>query len=208
MLRRRPAAHFPLELETLTRKIERTARSVHPHWMLTDRLLIRPVRASDAEVLYSIRQLVGQRRTNRTLEEVRESYREMEKQSDAASGYQIYAVELNGGEGVIGDLAVAFNTPGEQQAEIGYSLHPGHWGRGYASEAVGAMLGYLFAQHQMHRIVAISAAENTHSRVLLERLGFRLEGHHKDGLFNPQLKLWVDTVAYALLAHEWTGSAR
>ena len=54
--------------------------------------------------------------------------------------------------------------------EIGYGLAPSARGRGFATEAVGALVEHLFAQPAVAAVVA--EAENLPSRQLLERLGF------------------------------------
>jgi [ribosomal protein S5]-alanine N-acetyltransferase len=62
------------------------------------------------------------------------------------------------------------------RAEIGYDLSPAFWGRGYMSEAVGAMLYYGFGPLGLHRVEVQVALPNTPSTKLLHRLGFQLEG--------------------------------
>jgi len=41
-----------------------------------------------------------------------------------------------------------------QLPEVGYLIHPDHWGRGYAVEAMRAVVAHLFATHGMERLVA------------------------------------------------------
>jgi RimJ/RimL family protein N-acetyltransferase len=62
--------------------------------------------------------------------------------------------------------------PGER-AYIGYVLASKYWGRGYASEAVGEMLGHLESRYQLSTILAVVEVENSRSSALLDRLGFR-----------------------------------
>ena len=82
----------------------------------TARLIVRPVLASDAEVLYDIRQRVArfQGRSDRTLEETRAMYAEMElRQPDDEPGWHQYVIHSQLGE-VIGDVGVNFDGPGPQ----------------------------------------------------------------------------------------------
>lgn len=62
-------------------------------------------------------------------------------------------------------------TPIADEVEIGWMFARAHWGRGYAREAAEATLGWGWANRDAHRIVAITAACNAASRVLMERLG-------------------------------------
>ncbi len=171
----------------------------------TARLTVRPVRASDAEVLYDIRQRVArfQGRSDRTFEETRAMYAEMElRKPGDEPGWHQYVIESPARE-VIGDIGVNFDGPGPQQVELGYSLHPEWWGRGAAGEALSALLDHLFQAHMLHRAIAITAADNSRSRSLLERLGFRQEGAMIESWWERDEGHWSDEVLYALLEREW-----
>ena len=85
-----------------------------------------------------------------------------------------------------------------RRGELGYWLLPGHWGRGIATECVGAMLEHAFGAMGLHRVGADVDVDNHASRRLLERLGFRLEGvrrsyERKDGAH-------IDLMNYGRLA--------
>lgn len=56
--------------------------------------------------------------------------------------------------------------------EVGYILHPDHWGLGLASEAVGAAIDHVFATTDINDLTADVDPENAASIRLLERLGF------------------------------------
>lgn len=61
--------------------------------------------------------------------------------------------------------------------EIGYVFDRAHWGRGYAREAVAAILSWGFEKFpasEAPRIVALTQEANERSRRLLESLGMRL----------------------------------
>jgi len=68
-------------------------------------------------------------------------------------------------------------------AWIGYVFSKKHWGKGYATHAVQAMLDHLPMEYGVSRFHATVEAENTASFRLLARVGFRaateleLEGH-------------------------------
>ncbi|XVS65277.1 GNAT family N-acetyltransferase [Actinosynnema sp. CA-299493] len=55
-------------------------------------------------------------------------------------------------------------------AELGYRLHPDHWGRGYATEGAAALVAHGRATG-LRRIVAYAMAVNTGSRRVLEKVG-------------------------------------
>ncbi|MDH2415858.1 GNAT family protein [Nocardioides sp. CER19] len=88
------------------------------------------------------------------------------------------------------------------QAELGWTLDPAYGGRGYATEAVRALVDLCFGPLGLRRVVALCFADNEPSWRLMERLGMRREQHlvreslHRSGE-------WVDAYGYALLAEEW-----
>ena len=56
--------------------------------------------------------------------------------------------------------------------EVGYSVLPQHQGYGYASEAVGGLLCWVFAHGEIARVIAETLPENRPSIRVLGKLGF------------------------------------
>lgn len=61
-------------------------------------------------------------------------------------------------------------------AEFGYSLHPDHWGRGYAPEAARKLVELAFSKHGAHRVQATCWVKNARSARVLRKIGLRKEG--------------------------------
>ena len=59
-------------------------------------------------------------------------------------------------------------------ATIAYELSSPHWGNGYASEAVRAMIEELVVRYRVIGLSAVLRQQNLRSLRLLERLGFAL----------------------------------
>ena len=88
------------------------------------------------------------------------------------------------------------------QAEIGWCLDPAYQGRGLATEGVAALLEICFDGLGLRRVLANCFADNTASWRLMERLGMRREMYTvRDSLHRSGV--WMDGMAYALLADEW-----
>ncbi len=170
----------------------------------TDRLRLRRAAAADVERLHEISRLVFH--TGRTLEQFRALHAEMERKEPYADGWDRYVVELPGGP-IVGDLAIHFGRPGPRQVELGYGFDPSHQGKGYATEALRALLSHLFEERGFHRAIAVTGADNVRSQALLGRLGFRREGEHLESHWHRGEERFVDDVSYALLAREWRGGA-
>ena len=91
-------------------------------------------------------------------------------------------------------------VPRHRRAELGYWIGVEHWGRGVATEAAAAVLGFGFETLGLNRIEAHCFVGNRVSARVLEKLGMRFEGilrQHvvKDG--TPR-----DGLFYAILASD------
>ena len=69
--------------------------------------------------------------------------------------------------------------------EIAYRLYGReHWGQGYMSEAAQLMVAYLFSVKPINRLQATIFPENTASRRVLEKCGFKTEGVMRQVVFH------------------------
>jgi len=119
----------------------------------------------------------------------------------APGGWTQFAIELKATGALIGDCALHVKADDARQGEIGFTLAREYQGRGYAAEAVARLLDYVFAELQLHRVVAITDCENSASVALLKRLGLRREGHFVQSVWFKGR--WGDEYLYAVLADEW-----
>lgn len=103
---------------------------------------------------------------------------------------------LDTGE-LIGTVGLNQWNQKHKRAEIGYELHPEHWGHGYASEAASAVMAYGFDTLQLVRIGAVVFLENMASQHVLEKLGFQQEGVLKNYMY--QNGKAYDTLVYSSL---------
>jgi RimJ/RimL family protein N-acetyltransferase len=111
------------------------------------------------------------------------------------------AIELQSTGEMLGDCALHILANELRQGEIGFTLAAGCQGMGYATEAIIRLLDYVFHNLGKHRVIAVTDAENQRAARVLERIGFRREGHF---LQNAWLKgNWGDEYSYALLREEW-----
>ena len=111
------------------------------------------------------------------------------------------ALELKTQHEMIGDVGFVIRKDDSRQAYVGYSLARAHWGRGYAYEAMSRLLSYLFDELNLHRVVAECDVENTASRKLLEKLGFRREAHLIENILFKGT--YGSEYHYAILGREW-----
>lgn len=103
-------------------------------------------------------------------------------------------------DAVMGDCALHF-LEDHRQVEIGFTLARPFQGRGLMREAVTALLDQVFGPLRKHRVIAITDARNESAHHLLDRLGFRKEGHFLKNIFFKGE--WGDEMQHACLAEEW-----
>jgi len=183
------------------------------HPLRTERLLLRPAQAGDADATWRYRQLesVNEWLTGRPAD--LGGYRELFTGPDRLANTVVVRLGHTPGAEVIGDLMLRREDAWAQlevvdeargvQAELGWVLDPGHSGNGYATEAVGELLRYGFEELGLRRVTAECFLDNEASWRLMERIGMRREVHAvRDALHRSGQ--WLDSAAYALLAEEWT----
>ncbi len=108
---------------------------------------------------------------------------------------------------VIGEVSIQDWDRYHRHASIGYDFTRSFWGKGFAQEAARAVLRFGFERMQLNRIEIWTAAENTRSVRLAERLGFSRDGLLRrriledDGAFH-------DSTLYGLLRSDWAASAQ
>ncbi len=86
--------------------------------------------------------------------------------------------------------------------EVGYFTHKNARGRGLATEALRLLTGVGIQGIGLNRLWATCDAANDASWRLLERAGYKREGHLRSERRNPQGNL-RDTFVYGVLAREW-----
>lgn len=83
-----------------------------------------------------------------------------------------------------------------QAAEIGYILHPDHWGQGLAKEGCNAIIAHVWAETDFTQITADTDPRNLASVGLLTRLGFQVSGYAHRNF--PVGETWTDSVYFTL----------
>lgn len=75
------------------------------------------------------------------------------------------------------------------ETEVGWHLHPGAWGLGYATEAATAALDHAFASG-LDRVVAVTHPDNHASQRVAVRIGMEHHGT-TDRFYNTTCELFV-----------------
>lgn len=174
--------------------------------LVTERLLLRRLSHTDAAALLAI---YGNEENARyefsgawSPEQVDDLIRSQSNVDlgDPGVPYFLAAVEQQTGA-VVGSVQLTITSVQDQQGELGFSFNRNYGGRGLATEAVHAVLGYGFAFMGLHRIVAGVDSRNERSWRLMERVGMRREAHFLHASLEGDE--WIDDLVYAILDHEW-----
>lgn len=104
-------------------------------------------------------------------------------------------------ETLIGTCTLFQLDASNRRAEVGYVLGREHWGNGYMSEAVDALIRFGFEDLDLTRLEADVDPDNAGSIRLLENKGFLKEGYMRDR-WRVGGKV-MDSVFYGLLRREW-----
>ena len=172
----------------------------------SNRLILRPIKAEDAEALFGYRSnaVVNQFQgwIPETIADVRDFIRnKVSVELDQPdTWFQLAIIKKDNGE-LIGDIGIHFLESDSLQVEIGFTLDCNQHGKGFATEALTEILKFLFLKLNKHRVIASIDPRNEKSIKVVERLGMRKEAHfRKSLLINNE---WVDDLVYAILKEEW-----
>ena len=111
-----------------------------------------------------------------------------------------FGIYQRGTRVLVGDVGMHFLPPDNRQTEIGFSISPNYQRKAYATEAVQALLGYLFENLKKHQVIASVDPSNFGSIKLVEKVGMRMEGHFLQSIWTG--KVWADDLIYGLLDAE------
>jgi RimJ/RimL family protein N-acetyltransferase len=157
--------------------------------LVTDRLVLRPWRPDgDADVaaaydLYRreevVRFLGATPQVDASPEVTRDRLvRYVQRSVEEPDGLGVLAIEADGR--AIGTALLTRLPDGDgvqtDDVEVGWHLHPDHWGHGYATEAARALLEHGFATLGLAEIHAVAYADNHPSLAVMQRIGMTRQG--------------------------------
>ena len=171
----------------------------------TPRLVLRELRADDAR---EIQEYAGDVEVVRHLDWGPNTLADTEQFLALASAsrgetprtaYHLATVLKSSGR-LIGGCRIEIRSPTHAAGDLGYVLARTAWGRGYATEAGGALLEFGFERLALHRIWATCDVENHASARVLEKIGMRREGQLRQNV--RRKGEWRDSYLYAILGPE------
>ena len=122
------------------------------------------------------------------------------------NGWGFWAVCLKESDAFIGMVGLNeahADMPFAPSVEIGWRLHKDYWGQGYATEAARASLRFAFERLDLDEIVAFTAVINTHSQLIMQRIGMRNTQKNFSHPFINTAHLLSEHVLYRITQHQW-----
>ncbi len=143
----------------------------------TERLVLRPFREDDVDAYTAVLQAPEVRAALHLADDVGryEAWLGMAQQLGQweLRGTGQWALEERSTGAFVGRAGMHFPARADWPGiEIGWTLHPDHWGKGYATEAGAAARDYAFAYHDVDALYSVILPENAPSQAVARRLGF------------------------------------
>lgn len=161
----------------------------------TGRLLLSELADDDAEFILglvnepSFLHYIGDRGV-RTLDDARRYIRQGPVASYQHYGYGLLRMGLKPDGMPIGMCGV-LRRETLSEPDLGFSMLPAFWSKGYAHEAAAAVMTHARASAGVGRVLAITSVDNDPSIRLLGKLGFRFERMVRLGEDTTELRLFV-----------------
>ena len=146
----------------------------------TERLVIRPWTEHDAEALLDIysrgevaRWLGAEPQALQTLDQAVRRVERWASRAEADPTYRVWCLTLRASGVPVGTVLLLPLAGGE--VEVGWHLHPNHWGHGYATEAARAAIARGI-DAGLDQVLAVVKPDNHQSQAVCRRLGMEHVG--------------------------------
>lgn len=171
----------------------------------TERLILREIKEDDAEGIFlcfsnpDVVRYYGQEKLE-NLEQAKSFVEFFDQNFKSKRGIR-WGIERKGTKGLIGTIGYNAWVPKHKRAEVGYEIHPDHWKKGYAVEALTEVVSYGFESLGLNRIGAVVFLDNLASNQLLLKVGFQKEGILEEYMY--QNGVAYDTNVYSILKERY-----
>ncbi|MBM3598766.1 MAG: GNAT family N-acetyltransferase [Alphaproteobacteria bacterium] len=168
--------------------------------LLTERLLLRPLVATDAGAIQRYAGLWDVARRTSAIPHpyppgAALAFVTAAREQLAARLNYVFATVLRGNGEFVGCIEVR-PAPARRSGIVGYWIAPAHWGQGYAGEALPRLIQFAFDTLGLDSLAANVHTDNPASARVLEKSGFIIAGRGTEA--SRALGHDVDVLAYAL----------
>lgn len=173
----------------------------------TERLVLRKFHLDDVEQMYNnwakdpenVKYVTwkAHENMNETLKVVSQWISEYEN-----SNCYRWVITLKDNNHVVGDISVIDMFEENECCEIGYIISKKYWNMGFMTEALRAVLKFLFERVGFHRIQLRHDTNNPASGRVMQKNGLKYEGIIRDAR-KTNTGFWCDTSLYSILRSEF-----
>jgi ribosomal-protein-alanine N-acetyltransferase len=171
----------------------------------TERLILRMFREGDAEAQFNnwsgdpevTRYLRWE--AHKTIEESREAIARRLKRYEEPDTY-MWAIEQKAGA-LMGAISAHIDSEADSIAGVGYCLGRAFWGKGYMTEALKAVIEFMFLRVGVNRIEAVHAVSNPASGAVMRKAGMLREGRLRQAYRNREG--FHDGEIYGIVREDW-----
>lgn len=173
----------------------------------TNRLLLRPIKLTDAEDMYEYGSVEGLgtmagwtkhediNKTKKIIELMIAKY----LSNDLLC---VWAIVLKENNKMIGTIEIHSYDEKSQKAELGFTINNKYWGMGLTFEASKKIIEYGFEVVHLIRLAVEHFDFNKQSKRVIEKCGFKFEGILRDSRILPDGRL-VSQYVYSILKDEY-----
>lgn len=175
--------------------------------LVTDRLILRQWRTSDAEAMYEYAKnpKVGPKAGWKPHSSIEESKQIIDM---FLEGDETWAIVLKDGGKLLGSIGLHKGDkrrPGiDGVYTLGYVLAEEHWGHGYTYEACREVIRFAFEEIEAEMLVVNHFAFNKQSQRVIEKCGFTCEGFRRKAYKRGYDGKVLDEVCYSMIPAEFS----
>jgi ribosomal-protein-alanine N-acetyltransferase len=148
----------------------------------TARLILRPFSLSDAPTVQQLAGVAAVADSTLTIphpyqDGIAEAWIKGHEPAYGRGESIVFAIAQKDG-GLVGAINLRLELT-HNRGELGYWIGVPFWGKGYATEAVSAVIDYGFSTLELNRIEARHLSRNPASGRVMQKAGMRHEGHQR-----------------------------
>ena len=144
----------------------------------TERLILRQVKPEDADIIYDYRnkEICARYQRGQTIERDKIAELIARRKADVLSvdAPAMVGVAMKQSDELIGEIIV---MPNEGAISLGYTFSYKHHRKGFAYEALSALITMLHQRYPDWEFISFTDPENTASMMLLKKLGYEHLGY-------------------------------
>lgn len=176
----------------------------------TRRLLLRRFRISDLETIFNnwiSDPIVQHNYGEPTYDTIPDTQKLLEKWINSYENNEFYrwAITLKETNDCIGQIAFYVVDSRNQKLDVEYCVGQAFWGKGYAPEALKAVIDYAFKEMNFNRVQAFHRSKNDISGIVMKKAGMKFEGTLKQYILHKDE--FDDCLMYAIIRSEWNNDA-